>query len=134
MDVVLAIDPGSEKCGIAVVSRNNGVLFKKVTVAAGLLSAAGELAATYKIKAMVIGNGTGSKAMRESLAKEFSAKEIQLLCVDEYRTTDLAKIKYWQENPPKGWRRLLPTSLQVPPVPVDDYVAVILAERYLRKY
>ncbi|HKM17981.1 MAG TPA: pre-16S rRNA-processing nuclease YqgF, partial [Limnochordia bacterium] len=34
-------------------------------------------------------------------------------------------------HPPRGWRRLLPVSLQTPPVPIDDYVAVILAQRYL---
>ena len=35
-------------------------------------------------------------------------------------------------NPPRGWRRLLPVSMQMPPEPYDDYVAVILAQRFLR--
>ena len=34
---------------------------------------------------------------------------------------------------PRGLRRLLPTSMQVPPVPVDDFVAVILGTRYLAR-
>ena len=33
----------------------------------------------------------------------------------------------------KGWRKLLPVTMQVPPEPVDDLVAVILARRELEK-
>jgi hypothetical protein len=54
-----------------------------------------------------------------------------VLVRDEYRTTELAKGEYWKANPPKGWRRLIPVTMQVPPVPVDDFVAVILARRFL---
>ena len=36
----------------------------------------------------------------------------------------LAKGEYWKANPPNGWRRLIPVTMQVPPVPVDDFVAV----------
>ena len=49
----------------------------------------------------------------------------------EYRTTDDAKRAYWAAHPPTGWRRFFPTSMQVPPAPVDDFVAVLLAKRYL---
>ena len=51
--------------------------------------------------------------------------------VNEYRTTDEAKKRYWQENPPKGIRRLIPRGMLVPPVPVDDFAAVIIGEKYL---
>jgi hypothetical protein len=56
-----------------------------------------------------------------------------LKVVDEYRTTEEAKKLYWQVNPPKGWRRFLPVTMQVPPEPVDDLVAVILARREIDK-
>ena len=58
-----------------------------------------------------------------------NAKTLEV--VDEYYTTQLARKEYWQARPPKGWRRLLPVSMQVPPEPVDDFVAVLLAQRYL---
>ena len=51
--------------------------------------------------------------------------------VDEYNTTQLAKGEYWKANPPRGLKKLIPITMQVPPVPVDDYVAVILARRYI---
>jgi hypothetical protein len=34
--------------------------------------------------------------------------------------------------PPKGLTRLIPKSLRVPPRPVDDIVAILLIERYLK--
>ena len=57
--------------------------------------------------------------------------EVPVEIVDEYRTTDDARRVYWKAHPPTGWRRFLPTGMQVPPVPVDDFVAVLLAQRYL---
>ena len=57
---------------------------------------------------------------------------LELVVVDEYRTTELAKGEYWKAHPPTGWRRLLPVTMQVPPVPVDDFVAVLLGRRYIQ--
>jgi hypothetical protein len=54
-----------------------------------------------------------------------------VLLVDERETTLQARERYWEHNPRRGWRRLLPSSLQTPPEPVDDFVALILAERVL---
>lgn len=55
------------------------------------------------------------------------AFEQSLELVDEYKTTELATKLYWQEHNPKWWQRILPTSMLIPPQPVDDYVALILA-------
>lgn len=130
MTAVIGIDPGSEKCGIAVVEKKKGILLKDVVHTAAVLSLVNEYMESYKIKAVIIGNGTGGKAMKTKLAASLAAGT-PLVCVDEYRTTDMARKRYWQDNPPKGWRKCLPVSFQVPPVPVDDYAAVIMAERYL---
>ena len=53
--------------------------------------------------------------------------------VDEKNTTLEARKLYWKKNPPSGWRRLLPISMQVPPVPVDDIAAEVLANKYRAK-
>lgn len=133
MSSVIGIDPGREKCGVAVVDKQNGVLCRKVIDTKNLVKIVKIFVKEYKTKIIIIGNGTTSKDAQKKIVDSFLAKEIELICVDEYRTTDLAKIRYWQENPPCGWRKIIPTSMQVPLVPVDDYVAVILAERYLTK-
>lgn len=132
MGPVIAVDPGREKCGVAVVD-NNGVLWKKVIDTKDLAAAVAALTKQYQSEIVLIGNGTTGKQAKEAVEQILSGVSVKVLRVEEYRTTDLAKIRYWQENAPQGWRRLLPTSMQVPPVPVDDYVAVILAERYLTK-
>jgi hypothetical protein len=54
-----------------------------------------------------------------------------ILVVDEKNTTLQARERYWEHNPRRGWRRFLPSTLQVPPADVDDFVALILAERVL---
>jgi hypothetical protein len=51
--------------------------------------------------------------------------------VDEKHTTEEARRLYWKKNPPHGWRKFLPTSMQVPPEPVDGIVAEILINRFL---
>lgn len=133
-DAVIAVDPGREKCGLAVVGRT-GEVFMKAVVAAGRLPAVvAELAARHRITTVVLGNRTGSQAAAAVLAGVGTAeKPLTVKAVDEHRSTDQARARYWRDNPPRGLARLVPVTLRVPPVPVDDYVAVILAERYFEQ-
>lgn len=57
---------------------------------------------------------------------------IKILMIEEGYSTEEARKLYWQENPPQGWRRLLPLGLQVPPVNLDGYAAAVLVRRYLK--
>jgi hypothetical protein len=50
--------------------------------------------------------------------------------VPEAYTTLRARRRYFDEHPLRGWRRLFP-GLQTPPIPIDDYAAVLIAEDYL---
>jgi hypothetical protein len=51
--------------------------------------------------------------------------------VDEAGTTLAARQRYWQLEPPRGWQRLLPKGMRLPPRDVDDVVAQLLLERHL---
>jgi RNase H-fold protein (predicted Holliday junction resolvase) len=51
--------------------------------------------------------------------------------VDERETTLRARSLYFADHPPRGWRRLIPLGMQMPPRPIDDYAAVLIARRYL---
>jgi len=51
--------------------------------------------------------------------------------VPEAGTTLAARDRYWELEPARGWRRLLPKGLRLPPRDVDDVVAQILLERHL---
>ena len=125
---VLAIDPGREKCGVAVLASDGRVLVQEVVATAALDAAVGTLIRTYE-PTVIMGNGTTSADAK----KRVEALGVPVTLVDEYRTTDAAKCAYWEAHPPRGWRRLVPRGMLVPPVPVDDFVAVILAQRFLEK-
>jgi len=127
----LSIDPGSSKCGTAVVrlaSKDKVELLEsRVVPTDQLLTYIGELIDRSAFDFVILGDGTRSRPIQEAIREKFPA--LGMLVVDEKDTTQEARARYWEHNPRRGWRRLLPASLQTPPVPFDDYVALILAER-----
>ena len=128
--MIAAVDPGREKCGVAVVALDGAIIKRLVVPTLTLQEEIASILTTGKIQVLLCGNGTGSTeqaAMLQELAEQHKA---QFLVVDEKHTTEQARKLYWQQQPPQGWRRLLPTTMQTPPVPVDDYVAVLLAWKY----
>ena len=134
INIVLSVDPGSEKCGVAVVTRFSAVLFQQVVSIERLSETIQTLIKDFAIQAILVGNSTCSVKIKTKLELEISAlQEIVVLSVDEYASSQEARDRYWQENPPRGWKRFLLLGLCFPPVPIDDYAAVILAERYFKK-
>lgn len=126
---IIAVDPGREKCGVAVLALNKAMLFHKTVTTKSLPTVLQKLERVYVVQTFVIGSGTTSKDKKKLIEETFPT--IQLAVIDEYRTTDAARKRYWQENPPKGIKKFLPLGMLVPPVPVDDFAAVIIGERYL---
>lgn len=129
---VLAIDPGREKCGVAVVDPQGKPLSRAVVPRARLLEVLGRLARQYALSAVVVGNGTHGRevqAQLDGLAWVRQAGGVQL--VDERGSSWAARRLYWQLHPPRGLWRLVPVGLRVPPTPWDDLAAVVLARRYL---
>ena len=53
--------------------------------------------------------------------------------IDESHSTEEARKLYWKYNPPTGWRKFLPTSMQFPPEPVDDLTALVIGLRYTKQ-
>ena len=133
-DVVIAVDPGRDKCGVAVVRRDGGVLHQSVVAAGRMAEAVAALAAAHAVDTVVVGDRTGHKVAMAALGQlRPGGRPLDIRTVDEHRSSDEARGRYWRENPPRGLSRLVPVTLLVPPVPVDDYVAVILAERFYRQ-
>lgn len=129
MKKIIAIDPGRDKCGVAILMQD-GSFKQEVIDTAELCRWVSRARSAAPDAPVIIGNGTGSAAAHARIKNECLTEP---LFVEEYKTTEEARKRYWQENPPQGWRRMMPTSMQVPPVPVDGYVAVILAERYQQR-
>ena len=133
-EIIIAVDPGREKCGVAVVGRQGGLVAKSVVPAARMAAVVAELAERHAANTVVLGDRTGHRdAMAALAALRPGGRALSVSLVDEHRTTDEARARYWRDHPPRGLARLIPVTLKVPPVPVDDYVAVIIAERYFRR-
>ena len=123
----MGIDPGKDKCGVAVLDKSGAIKFQRVVPTEELDAVIKNLALEFSIEAVILGDGTTHKAA----AQKISAAELKFQLVDEKHTTEEARRLYWEKNPPRGWRKLLPTSMQVPPEPVDAIVAEILVKRFL---
>ena len=124
----VGIDPGRDKCGVAVLDAAGDIKFQRVIPTDELGDVLKTLAAQFAVELVILGDGTTHKAA----AQLISAAGLSLQVVDEKHTTEEARRLYWKKNPPHGWRRLLPVSMQVPPEPVDAIVAEILVRRFLQ--
>ncbi len=131
--VVLAIDPGSSKCGLALAVRQSTgemeLLWHQVVPNVDLETMMIEARSIEDFKLIIVGNGTSSAAILDRIRERFPA--IGVLVVNERDTTLQAREKYWLHHPRRGWRRFFPSSMQVPPEPYDDFAALVLAERVL---
>ena len=124
----MGIDPGRDKCGVAILNSAGEIKYRQVIPTEELDGVIKNLSAEFEIESVILGDGTTHKAA----AKKISAAGLTFQLVDEKHTTEEARREYWKKNPPSGWRKFLPTSMQVPPEPVDAIVAEILVRRFLQ--
>ena len=126
---VAALDPGRSKCGLVRTDPQRRRIVEALVLPPGpcreqLLAWHRDL----KLAVVVLGDGTGSRRWQEWLAGE---GELPVLLVDEHGSTLAARRRYWQLEPPQGWRRLRPEGMRQPPRDWDDVVAQLLVERWL---
>jgi RNase H-fold protein (predicted Holliday junction resolvase) len=130
---VLAIDPGSSKCGMALVNRDEHghlkLLWRAIAPRAEVMQHIKEASGVDAFTMVIVGSGTTSKQLIHELREHLPSMGI--LVVDEKNTSLQARERYWEHNPRRGLRRIGPSTMWLPPEPVDDFVAYILAERVL---
>lgn len=126
---ILAVDPGREKCGVAVVTLARAVLEKEIISTPDLPMRVAYHVGRYGIEMIVMGDRTGAKDVRSSLRQ--AGFQLEISFVDEDRSSEFGRRRYLLDHPGHGFSRFLPVGLRTPDHPFDDYVAVILAERYL---
>ena len=127
MTRIAALDPGRSKCGLVLVDTDLGVVLEGQVVQAGsVLETLGQWRSQKPLARMVMGNGTASAHWRDQLPAD-----LQLTVVDERGTTLLARSRYWELWPPRGWRRLLPEGLRIPPCDLDAVAALVILESAL---
>jgi RNase H-fold protein (predicted Holliday junction resolvase) len=124
---ILGVDPGTRKVGFAVLDGKGTTHDLGIEMIADFRARVEGLMERWTFAAIAIGTGTNARALGGQLA----GLGIPVIYVDERETTLKARSLYFADHPPKGWRRLIPLGMQVPPRPVDDYAAVLIARRFL---
>ena len=127
--MIIAIDPGKYKCGIAVLDSIK-IYHMEVAHRNSMLMHLERYLSCYEISEIVVGGGTGS----EDVVKELTTLEppVKIIRISETDSSLEARRRYWRENPPRGFFRFIPTTMLLPRRPVDDYAAAVLGERYLK--
>jgi RNase H-fold protein (predicted Holliday junction resolvase) len=124
---ILGIDPGSAKAGYALVDDAGKALCAGIEPIASLPEKLREVAAGRPVACLAIGRGTRSREIAEAL----KGLGLPAVFVDEFETSRRARELYFADHPPRGWRRLVPLGMQLPPRPVDDYAAILIARIFL---
>ncbi|MEW6709359.1 MAG: resolvase [Candidatus Riflebacteria bacterium] len=130
-EFILAIDPGSDKVGFAVVNYDLTHGEMGVVYLSELHRVFNRLCenADNRPQAVIIGNGTAAPVV----CKLYNSLELEppVRFAEEKNTTYKARARYFADHPPTGFWRLVPLGLQMPPRPVDDYAALLIGEKYL---
>lgn len=125
--MILGIDPGTRKAGYALLARSGAVVELGIEEIGSLLGRVALLHERHEIEAIALGHGTHAEVVQQGLAE----LGLRAVLVDERETTLQARKLYFADHPPRGWRKLVPLGMQLPPRPIDDYAAVLIARRYL---
>ncbi len=129
--IYLGIDPGRSKTGLALVNDAGEILSLHIADSHQIENEIMNFTEKNCPAQIVLGNGTNSRLIGEAVQRVLLDVDVQV--IEEAHSTEQARTLYWQENPPQGWRKLLPLGMLVPPVPLDAYAAVILVRRFLEE-
>ena len=125
---VLGLDPGTRKCGFAVVAApDTPPLALGIIPIEALATRLREVLAAFPIELAAIGNATNATAV----VAVVRGLGLPVVMIDERETTLLARARFFRDHPPRGWRRFVPRGMLLPNRPIDDYAALLIAERHL---
>jgi len=121
------LDPGRSKCGLVRTDPACRLVLEAcVLPPEACFARLQDWRRQGVIRAVVLGDGTGSREWRQRLADG-----LPLHLIDERHSTLEARRRFWRLEPARGWRRWLPEGLRQPPRDWDDVVAQVLLERWL---
>ena len=125
----LGVDPGRSKTGLALVDGVGKIVKLHIAESQNIDNEIVEFIKNSCPVHIVLGNGTNSRNIGESVKRILP--DVMVAVVEEAHSTEEARTLYWQENTPKGLKKLIPLGMLVPPVPLDAYAAIILVRRFL---
>ncbi|MDQ6826160.1 MAG: hypothetical protein M3Z14_03045 [Candidatus Eremiobacteraeota bacterium] len=128
MNAILGIDPGTRKAGFAILAdRESLPLTFGVEQLGELVPRLRTIVPWHRVRAIALGKGTHASELMRQLA----VFGLPIHLIDERGTTLNARALYFADHPPRGWRRFVPLGMQLPPRPIDDYAAILIARRFL---
>lgn len=128
-EYIMAIDPGRNKCGIAILDKNGSVLLKVTRQINDLESSITEFCHEKRIERVVIGGGTGADEIANRIEKQLNRKAI---IVPEGNTTLEARELAWRMEPPGCIWRFVPKLFWPAPKDLDAWAAVVIGIRALQ--
>ena len=127
MGRLVAIDPGSKKCGLVLTDPDEAIVLDgRVVSVEAVLEVILHWHKESPLDGIYLGNGTTSNHWHKLLP---SFLPIEL--VEERGSTIRARERYWQLWPPRSWRRWVPKGLLMPSQPLDAVAALVLLEDHL---
>ena len=127
---IVAVDPGTEKFGIAVLDYSGKVISKTVVFKIKFPDIIGDIIIKEKPKLLATGDGTGSDWTFNLLASLGTGEVIR---VSERKSTLDARELAWKENPPGGIFKILPKIFWPTPPDLDSWAAVVIGRRALEE-
>ncbi len=124
-------DPGKDKCGLAIVSADGQPLRHDVIASDRAMATLKAWSQEFVIPTLILGDQTGSKQWRSKIQAVLPDLDIQV--IDERFSSQEARDRYWDVYPASGLQKLVPRRMRTPPRAIDDLVAIILVERFLKR-
>jgi len=125
--VIIGVDPGRSKCGLAVVYADGSRKSLAVVPTPEIADRIDAEVRASDVRAICIGHATGSDSIVALCASRWP--DIPRRVVDETNTTLEARRLYYIDHPPRGLWRLIPRGLLVPDEPLDAYAALLIVSR-----
>ena len=131
--IVVGFDPGRLKCGLALMTTSRQLISHEVVPSEEALNRLQSLHRQYNFNLLVMGDQTTSKTWKKQITSVLP-DTVKVVLVDERYSSLEARDRYWELYPPTGLTNLIPKGMRQPPRPVDDFVAIVLIERYLNSH
>ncbi len=132
MKFVIGIDPGRSKVGLALLTAEGELLERSIVPRREASEAIERLARMEGAHIIALGDGTESVSLADELRGSGKLPEgLQIVMVDEADSTTEGRRLYLMENRGCILSRIIPIGLRVPERPWDDYVAEVIARRYV---
>ncbi len=131
---LLSLDPGRDKVGVAVLSRAGEEKEKTIIKREEVVKHLTEVFDKYDINIVVLGNGTGAEDLIAEIKENLDIEDKKIKLIDEQYTTEEAQTRYLAEKPMSRYEKLLRRFISWKvKKPLDDYAALIIAEKFLKK-